>query len=134
MPARLHLRVVTPSRQVLDTRADEVRLPGALGELGVLPGHTPLLTALATGALTYFDHGAASRLVVQGGFAEVQPDAVTVLARLAEPSEEVDVEAARRMVTDTEGALKTAAAEELDELTARLRLAQTRIEVASAGR
>lgn len=134
MAGQLRLRVVTPTRQVLDARADEVRLPGVLGELGVLPGHTPLLTSLATGALTLFDHGTSARLVVQGGFAEVQPDAVTVLARFAETPEEIDVDAARRDAADSEGALKAATAEELDTLTARLRLAQTRLEVAAAGR
>lgn len=134
MAGQLRLRVVTPSRQVLDARADEVRLPGVLGELGVLPGHTPLLTSLATGALTFFDQGKSVRLVVQGGFAEVQPDAVTVLARFVETLDEIDVDAARRDAAESEGALKSATAEEIDTLSARLRLAQTRLEVVAAGR
>ncbi len=134
MAGQLRLRVVTPSRQVLEAQVDEVRLPGVLGEIGVLPGHTPLLTSLATGPLTYFARGRGERLVIQGGFAEVQPEAVTVLARLAESAEEVDLESARDDARAAEAALKSATADELEEVATRLRLAQTRIEVAAAGR
>jgi F-type H+-transporting ATPase subunit epsilon len=129
MAERLRLEVVTPRRQLLDVEADEVRLPGELGELGVLPGHTPLLTSLGTGPLSYLDGGTATRLVVQGGFAEVLPDHVTVLAALAEARDEIDAEAARAERSAAEEELKSADAEQLDEITARLRLAETRIEV-----
>lgn len=130
MAERLRLEVVTPRRRVLDVAADEVRLPGVLGELGVLPGHTPLLTALATGPLTCFDGGSVTRLVVQGGFAEVLPDHVTVLAGLAEQSDEVDVEAARAAKAEAQSELATATADDLPAVTDRLRLAETRLEVA----
>jgi len=100
-----------------------------LGEMGVLPGHTPLLTSLAIGPLTLFDGGRSERLVVAGGFAEVLPDAVTVLPRLAERAEDIDVEAARLQVAESSAALATATAEELDEITAALRLAESRLAV-----
>ncbi len=130
MPDRLRLEVVTPRRKLLEVDADEVRLPGVLGELGVLLGHTPLLTALGTGALSYLEGAAATRIVVQGGFAEVLPDHVTVLAALAETAAEIDAAAARQERAAAEEALKTASAEQLEEITARLRLAEARLEVA----
>jgi F-type H+-transporting ATPase subunit epsilon len=127
MSDSLRLEVVTPSRRVLESRASEVRIPGALGELGVLPGHTPLLTSLGTGEVTWFDGETTGRLVVQGGFAEVQPDAVTVLAAIAETIDEIDLEAARKALADAQEALKTATAEEFDTIDAELRLAEARI-------
>jgi F-type H+-transporting ATPase subunit epsilon len=68
---------------------------------------------------------------VQGGFAEVLPNAVTVLATVAEKPEEIDLETTRAALAEAESALKTASADELDELTATLRLAETRIKVAT---
>ena len=129
----LRLEVVTPSRRVLESRASEVRVPGALGELGVLPGHTPLLTSLGTGELKWTEDSKEERLVVQGGFAEVQPDAVTVLASVAEAADEIDFEAAVEAHADAVEKLKTAPAEEFDELDAALRLAEARKHIASGG-
>jgi len=131
MTDSLRLEVVTPSRRVLESRATEVRIPGALGELGVLPGHTPLLTSLGTGEVTWDDGKTTGRLVVQGGFAEVQPDAVTVLAAIAETVDEVDVDAARTALADAQEALKTASAEDFDRFDAALRLAEARINAAT---
>jgi F-type H+-transporting ATPase subunit epsilon len=132
MAETLRLEVVTPTRRVLEGRASEVRIPGVLGELGVLPGHTPLLTSLGTGELKWSDGATEGRLVVQGGFAEVQPDAVTVLATTAETVDQIDLEAARAALSEAEAALKTASAEEFDALDATVRLAQARIAAAVA--
>lgn len=131
MAEYLKLEVVTPSRRVLEGRAKEVRIPGALGELGILPGHTPLLTSLGTGEVTWFDDGTTGRLVVQGGFAEVQPDAVTVLASVAETVDEIDVESARTALAAAQERLKAVAAEEFDDVDGQVRLAEARISVAS---
>jgi F-type H+-transporting ATPase subunit epsilon len=131
MADRLRLEVVTPRSRILECEADEVRLPGAFGELGVLPGHTPLLTSLGTGRLLWIDRQGGGRLAVQGGFAEVLPNAVTVLATVAEKPEEIDLETTRAALAEAESALKMASADELDELTATLRLAETRIKVAT---
>jgi F-type H+-transporting ATPase subunit epsilon len=131
MTDTLRLQVVTPSRRVLENLASEVRIPGSLGELGILPGHTPLLTSLGTGEVTWVDGATTGRLVVQGGFAEVQPDGVTVLASIAETIDEIDVEAARTALTEAQEALKTASAEEFDTFDAALRLAQARINAAT---
>jgi F-type H+-transporting ATPase subunit epsilon len=130
---RLQLELVTPQRKLLSEDVDEVRVPGVLGELGVLPGHTPLLTALGTGPLSYTQGSREFRLAIQGGFAEVLPDRVTVLARVAEQPDEIDVQAARSELAEAEGKLPTAAAEELDELTDAVRLATTRMEVGGHG-
>lgn len=133
MAESLRLEVVTPSRRVLEARADEVRIPGALGELGILPGHTPLLTSLGTGELKWTEGSQEGRLVVQGGFAEVQPDSVTVLATVAETADQIDLEAAIEAYAEATEKLKTAAAEEFDELDAALRLAEARKHIASGG-
>jgi len=133
MAELLRLEVVTPTRRVLEARASEVRIPGALGELGVLPGHTPLLTSLGTGEIKWTAGSEHGRLVVQGGFAEVQPDAVTVLAMVAETVEQIDLEAARAALDEAQAALKTANAEEFDALDAAARLAEARISAAAGG-
>ena len=131
MADRLHLEVVTPSRRVVEAEVDEVRLPGALGEMGVLPGHIPLLTSLAAGTLTYFTGSTVVKYAVRGGFAEVLPDRVTVLAAVAKAPADIDVEAARATLQETQDKLKDATAEELDELNATIRLAETEIEITS---
>ena len=133
MAEYLKLEVVTPSRRVLSGRAREVRIPGILGELGVLPGHTPLLTSLGTGEVTWYDGDTTGRLVVQGGFAEVQPDAVTVLASVAEAVDEIDLDAARATMAEAKEKLKTVDAGDFDEVDSQLRLAEARIN-AAAGR
>ena len=130
MAERLRLDVVTPRCRVLECRADEVRIPGALGELGILPGHTPLLTSLGTGEVKWSDGDSTGRLVVQGGIAEVQPHAVTVLATIAEAVDEIDVESARLVAAEAREALKSASADEFFELDAALRLAEARISAA----
>lgn len=131
MAETLRLEVVTPTRRVLDVRASEVRVPAALGELGVLPGHTPLLTSMGTGELKWTEGSKTGRLAVQGGFAEIQPDAVTVLASVAETAEQIDLEAAVQAHAEALEKLKTAPAEEFDELDAALRLAEVRKTIAS---
>jgi F-type H+-transporting ATPase subunit epsilon len=133
MAETLRLEVVTPSRRVLESRASEVRIPGALGELGVLPGHTPLLTSLGTGEVAWFDGDTTGHLVVQGGFAEVQPDAVTVLASIAETVDEIDLEAARATLAEAQEKLKNVDAEDFDALDSEVRLATARISAAGGG-
>ena len=95
---KLTLEVVTPDRQVLHDQVDSVQLPGLDGELGILPGHAPLLTELGTGTLS-FKKGSETRFATAlGGFAEVLGDRVIVLAERSELAEEIDLgraEAAR---------------------------------------
>src|SRR5512132_349867 len=93
--AQLQLEVVTPERQVLSESVEMVTVPGLGGELGILPGHTPLISQLQTGVLSYIKDSRASQLHVSGGFIEVRDDHVSVLAEIAERPEEIDVARAR---------------------------------------
>lgn len=92
MNTNLKLELVTPQRVLLETDADYVTIPGEVGELGILPGHIPLLTNLQSGVLSYTSGGNEKKLAVHYGYAEICKDKITVLANLAELSEEIDVE------------------------------------------
>lgn len=131
---KLKLQVVTPTRTVVSTETDSVELPGELGYLGILPGHTPLITVLKTGVLTYRTGGDERSIAISAGFAEIANDAVTVLADLAEEPGEVDVSAAERERSKAEEELKTASHESLDEVRSRLELAEARLAIAKKGR
>jgi F-type H+-transporting ATPase subunit epsilon len=91
LPTHIDLKIVTPDRLIVHEQVDEVEIPGAEGYFGVLPGHTPLLAALAVGELWYRKGPDKFFLSLAFGFAEVLPDRVTILARLAERAEEIDV-------------------------------------------
>jgi len=95
MADKIQLEVVTPERRVLAEPVDMVTVPGLGGELGILPGHTPLISQLQTGVLTYVAEGKSSQLHVSGGFVEVRDDHVSVLAEVAERPEEIDAARAR---------------------------------------
>jgi len=95
MADKIQLEVVTPERRVLGEPVDMVTVPGLNGEMGVLPGHTPLISQLKTGVLSYLQDGRTTQLLVSGGFVEVRDDHVSVLAEIAERPEEIDVAAAR---------------------------------------
>jgi len=81
-PAVLHLRVITPRRVLVDAEADEIQLPGLEGELGILPGHQPLLVALGRGVLSYRKGSGGESFPVQGGQAHILPDKVLVFTEL----------------------------------------------------
>lgn len=93
---KMLLEIVAPSRQVVRSeRVDEVIAPGSEGEFGVLPGHTPFLTTLAVGMLSYREGGEWHHLAVDWGYAEVGPDRVIILAEGADRASEIDLPAAR---------------------------------------
>ena len=102
LPTQLHLQIVSADRSLVNETVDEVEIPGVDGYFGVLPGHTPLLGLLGAGELWYRKGtGDAGKhyLSIAFGFAEVQPDRVTILAQIAETADEIDVaraEAAKR--------------------------------------
>jgi F-type H+-transporting ATPase subunit epsilon len=93
LPESIQLIVVTPERQLLRESVVEVTVPGLDGQLGILPGHAPLMTELGIGELSYrmSTSGQPVVLAVISGFAEVLPDRVTVLAETAERAEEIDL-------------------------------------------
>jgi F-type H+-transporting ATPase subunit epsilon len=94
LPTSIDLQIVTPDRMLVHEQVDEVQIPGVEGYFGVLPGHTPLLAALAVGELWYRKGQQKTYLSIAYGFAEVLPDRVSILAQLAERAEEIDVERA----------------------------------------
>jgi len=99
LPTHIDLQVMTPDRGIIRDRVDEVEIPGSEGYFGGLPGHRPMLASLSTGEMWYRKGEEKLYLAVAFGFAEVLPDRVTILARLAERPEEIDAdraEAARR--------------------------------------
>ena len=91
LPTHLALEIVTPDRSVVAEQVDEVEIPGADGYFGVLPGHTPLLALLGAGELWYRQGQEKHYLAIAFGFAEVQPEAVTILAEIAEKPEDIDI-------------------------------------------
>jgi F-type H+-transporting ATPase subunit epsilon len=90
LPTKINLTVVTRERKIVDATVDEVILPASDGELGVLPGHTPLLATLKIGPLRYRSGSRVERLVISWGFAEVLPDRVIVLAERGFLPTEID--------------------------------------------
>jgi F-type H+-transporting ATPase subunit epsilon len=93
LPEFIELIVVTPERQLLRESVVEVAVPGLNGQLGILPGHAPLMTELGIGELSYRKSTSSQPilLAVISGFAEVLPDRVTVLAETAERAEEINL-------------------------------------------
>ena len=99
LPTSLKLAFVTPERAIVHEQVDEVELPGEDGYFGVLPGHAPLLAALRTGEMWYRRGTERKYAFIAGGFAEVLPDTVSILAMVAERAEDIDearAEAAKR--------------------------------------
>lgn len=131
--AKLQLVVVTPERKVVEEEADEVQLPGELGYLGILPGHTPLITLLKTGVLAYRNGGVEKSLAVSSGFAEISGDIVSVLADLAEGRTQIDAAAAERERSRAEEELKTASGDTMEGIRGRLELASARLAVSRRG-
>jgi len=137
MAENIRLEIVTPEKSVVNEDAQIVVAPGTLGEFGVLAGHTPFLTTLKMGTIRYRNVNGTDRYIfVSGGFAEVLPDRVTVLAESAERRIEIDIERAKSAL---ERAQKRLAAEKkqesmdyarakasLERALFRLRLAETR--------
>jgi F-type H+-transporting ATPase subunit epsilon len=103
IPTHLRLEFVTPERALVHEDVDEVEIPGEDGYFGVLPGHAPLLAALQPGELWYRRGGERHFAFVAGGFAEVLPDRVAILAQVAEKAEDINVqraEASKRRAED----------------------------------
>jgi F-type H+-transporting ATPase subunit epsilon len=91
LPTKLQLDIVTPDRALVHEQVDEVVVPGSEGYLGILPGHAPLLAALKVGELWYRVGTEKHYLAIAFGFVEVLPDRVTLLARMAERAQDIDI-------------------------------------------
>ncbi len=137
MPEQLQLEVVTPERRVLAESVDMVTVPGFGGELGILPGHTPLISRLQTGVLSYTQAGETQQLHVSGGFVEVNDDRVSVLAEIAERPEEIDAARARLARERLEKSMSgwTGLEEDFEKARVKLERSMVRLQLStSAGR
>jgi F-type H+-transporting ATPase subunit epsilon len=103
---RIHLEVVTPEEAVLAEDVDEVVLPGEEGQIGVLPGHMPLLTSLGIGEMIVKHQGGEANYFLVRGFAEVLSDRVRILAEECEGVENIDIQKARAEFKDAEREMK----------------------------
>ncbi len=124
MPDKLHFNLVSPERQLMSADVDQVDIPGTEGWLGVLPGHSPLMTALAPGMVRVRDGSEETRIFIRGGFAEISSAGLTVLAEEAMPASELSAERIAQQVKDAQedladaetDAKKLAAQQALDRL------------------
>ncbi len=133
MAEKLKLEMVTPYKKVLSEDVDELTAPGLIGELGILPGHTPLLTTLKVGELTYKKGSESYHVAVNWGYLEVEEETVTVLVDTAEKADEIDLNRAKAALGRAEDALKTMASDDKKHavMEAALQRALIRIQVAS---
>jgi len=120
IPKYLRLEFVTPERSIAHEEVDEVELPGQEGYFGVLPGHAPLLAVLTTGELWYRRGTEKTFAFVDGGFAEVLPDRVSILAQVAERAELINEERAEAAKRRAEELLAQPQVSEVDFERARI--------------
>ena len=118
----IKLEIVTPERLVFDETVDGVTLPGSEGELGVLPNHAPLVSTLGVGELKIRSGSSEDWFAIVGGFVQVLPDKVVVMAETADLSSEIDLEKAQAARRDAEQALESGYHEGMDLSAARAAL------------
>lgn len=135
MAEKITFELVTPYRKVLTEEVDEITAIGSLGEFSVLPGHSPFLTALKIGELSYKQNGGAKFLAVNWGYFEIKDDKAVVLVETAERADEIDLERAKAALGRAETALKTLSAEDKNYrvMEAALERAAIRMQVAAKG-
>ena len=135
LPTKIQLHIVSPERSLVNEAVDEVEIPGAEGYFGVLPGHTPVLALLGAGELWYRQGTEKQFLSIAFGFAEVQPDQVTILAQVAEHAHEIDLARAEAAKKRAEERL-TRPTVDMDAERARISLLKSliRIQVATKAR
>ncbi|MBD2312781.1 F0F1 ATP synthase subunit epsilon [Desertifilum sp. FACHB-1129] len=130
----LTVRVIAPDKTVWDSQAEEVILPSTTGQLGILSGHAPLLTALDTGVMQVRPGKEWQAVALMGGFAEIENDEVTILVNGAERGDKIDKEQARAAFSEAETRLNKATAsgnrQELIQATQALKRARARFQAA----
>ena len=130
----LHLEIVTPEKRAFVGDVDEVIVPGSEGELGILPHHAPLISTLGQGVLRLKRGGQEEEFAIFGGFLQVRPDRVVVLAEMADMASEIDLARAERARHEAERALEGAIEPaDLAEARAALQRALIRIRLAERG-
>jgi len=128
------LEIVTPERLAYSDEVDSVVLPGSEGELGVLPHHAPLVSTLGIGELRIRRGGQEETFAIAGGFVQVRPDKVVVMAETADMASEIDLERAEEARREAERALETSYSEGADLSAARAALQQALLRIRVAER
>jgi F-type H+-transporting ATPase subunit epsilon len=119
--ANFHFELVSPDKLVFSGEVDQVDVPGAEGDFGVLAGHAPTVSTLRPGILTVHGAGGQQQMVVLGGFAEVSAEGLTILADIAESIEKMDRETIAARIREMEARIeKMEPSNELDKAIARL--------------
>lgn len=131
MAERIHLEVVTPERKVFEAEVERVEVPGLDGELGILPGHTELVSLLKpAGLLTYHIGSETGEMALSNGFVEVSNDRVTVLADKATRPEDIDLASALKSKERAEQLLQRALADpDADIVRASIELERASVEL-----
>ncbi len=125
----LQLEIVTPERLAYSDEVDAVVLPGSEGELGVLPHHAPLVTMLGIGELRIRKGSTEESFAIVGGFLQVRPDKVVVMAETADMASEIDLEKAQEARREAERALEGGYVEGADLSAARAQLQQALLRI-----
>ena len=110
--ASLHFELVSPERLLMSDDVDAVEIPGTEGDMGILPGHAPVLSTLRPGVVTVTRGGKSERIFVRGGFAEVNPQGLTVLAEVAIPVAELDASRIAQQIKNAEDDVNDAKTDE----------------------
>ncbi|HEX9137044.1 MAG TPA: ATP synthase F1 subunit epsilon [Nitrospirota bacterium] len=136
MAEQIHLEVVTPERRVFEAEVDRVEVPGLDGELGILPGHTELVSQLKpAGLLTYHVGNETGEMAISDGIVEVGSDRVTVLANRAARPEDIDLASALKLKERAEQELQRALSDpDADILRASIELERASVELLVAER
>ena len=107
------LELVSPDRLLLSEEVEEVVVPGLLGDIGILPGHTPLLTSLRVGEISYAMDGDVEYIALENGFLEISDDKIVILAESAELGREIDLEEAIKRKLEAEKVLEAVKKEDV---------------------
>jgi F-type H+-transporting ATPase subunit epsilon len=135
MAETFELELATPERLVLREQVSEAQIPAQNGFIGVLPGHAPLLTELATGYLSYKVHGKTHFMALNSGFMEVMPEKVRILADTAEKAVEIDVKRAEEALRRSQQRISNPALGiDVARALYSMQRAQARLEAARLGR
>ena len=130
------MRVITPDNTVWDSSAEEVILPSTTGQLGILSGHAPLLSALDVGVMSLRPQKDWLSIAIAGGFAEVEADEVTILVNSAERGDNIDSEQAQETYESAKARLEQAQAadnrQEIIQATQALKKARSRLQAATS--
>ncbi len=130
----LHLEIVTPERLAYSDEVDMVLVPGSEGELGVLPHHTPLVSLLGLGELKIRKDGNEESFAIVGGFVQVRPDKVVIMAETADLASDIDLERAKHARAEAEKAIASGYVEEADLTAARAALSRALLRITVAER